>query len=76
MSRTALASDEEKEELFLSCRYGDLDDIQQFVKKFGTGPLSDVRDENKNSVLHMVCGNGHAGEHRFFILHIEEESDI
>lgn len=59
---TPVPSGEELEELLLSCRYGDLEEIQQFVTKFGPEHLSDVRDENGNTILHMVCGNGHTGE--------------
>jgi ankyrin repeat protein len=55
----------DKEDLLLSCRYGDLEDIKKFVEQFGQHPLSDIRDENGNSVLHMICGNGHTGEYRF-----------
>ena len=49
------------EELLLSCRYGDVDDIQQFVSKFGPDALATARDDNGNTVLHMVAGNGHTG---------------
>ena len=54
-------TDEEKDELLLSCRYGDLEDIQQFVDKFGAESLNNIRDDSGNSVLHMVCANGHTG---------------
>ncbi|PIL33662.1 transporter [Ganoderma sinense ZZ0214-1] len=47
------------EELLLSARYGDVDDIQQFVDKFGSDALTTARDDNGNSILHMVAGNGH-----------------
>ncbi|KAJ3004838.1 hypothetical protein NUW54_g4619 [Trametes sanguinea] len=50
---------EDLEELLLSCRYGDLEDIQQFVDKFGPDPLATARDDNGNTALHMVAGNGH-----------------
>jgi ankyrin repeat protein len=55
-------SNEENEDLLLACRYGDRDDVQQFVNKFGSAPLSSVRDENGSSILHMVAANGHTGE--------------
>jgi uncharacterized protein len=55
-------SDDDKEELLSSCRYGDLEDVQEFVRRFGPEPLGEVRDENGNTILHMVCGNGHQGE--------------
>ena len=58
-----IPTDEEKDEVLLACRYGDLDDIQQFVEKFGAAPLNDIRDGSGNSVLHMVCANGHTGVH-------------
>ncbi|KAL4249248.1 Ankyrin repeat-containing domain superfamily protein [Abortiporus biennis] len=54
-----IPTDDDKDELLLSCRYGDLEDIKQFVEKFGSHSLNDIRDENGNCVLHMVCGNGH-----------------
>ena len=55
-------SGEDKEELLLSCRYGDLDEVQEFIKKYGSGSLSDIRDANGNTILHMVSGNGHIGD--------------
>lgn len=55
-------TDDDKDELLLSCRYGDLEDVQQFVHNFGSDWLSEVRDEHGNTVLHMICGNGHTGE--------------
>lgn len=62
MSTLLAPSEEDKEELLLSCRYGDLDDVQEFIKKFGSESLSDLRDANGNTILHMVSGNGHIGE--------------
>jgi hypothetical protein len=53
---------EDLEELLLICRYGELDELQQFVDKYGKGSLERGRDEDGNGVLHMVCGNGHLGE--------------
>ncbi|PPQ78983.1 hypothetical protein CVT25_002267 [Psilocybe cyanescens] len=52
-------SDDYKAEVFLSCRYGDLEDVQAFVSKYGATSLTNVRDENENCVLHMICANGH-----------------
>lgn len=57
-------TDDDKYELLVSCRYGDLEDVQAFVKKFGASALGEARDENGNTILHMVCANGHLGEHR------------
>jgi uncharacterized protein len=55
-------TDDEKDELLLSCRYGDIDDVRQFVDSYGQEILGSVRDEQGNGVLHMVAGNGHVGE--------------
>ncbi|KAI0685584.1 cytoplasmic protein [Cytidiella melzeri] len=55
----AVPTDEEIEDVLLSCRYGDIDDIEQFVAKYGSDSLNDIRDDRGNSVLHMVCANGH-----------------
>lgn len=57
----ATPTQEDLEELLLSCRYGDVEDIQQFVEKFGPDALATARDDNGNTVLHMVAGNGHTG---------------
>lgn len=60
---------EDTEDLLLSCRFGDLPDIQHFTATFPTHTLDDVHDDNGNSVLHMAAGNGHTREHRSFSLH-------
>ena len=55
-------SDEEQNEVLLSCRYGDLDDVKEFVEKHGADLLNAVRDESGNTPLHMAAANGHIGE--------------
>ena len=55
-------SPDDTEDLLLSCRYGDIDDVRSFIDRFGTAPVGDVRDENGNNVLHMASANGHIGE--------------
>jgi ankyrin repeat protein len=55
-------SSQEDDDLLLSCRFGDLEDIKHFVVKFGQEPLSDLRDHNGNTVLHLSSANGHIGE--------------
>ncbi|WVF68513.1 hypothetical protein IAT40_003280 [Kwoniella sp. CBS 6097] len=50
---------EEVEEILLSARYGELNEIKEFVDKFGAESLGSARDERGNTVLHMCCGNGH-----------------
>ena len=52
---------DDNEELLLSCRYGDLDDVRAFVEKFGAEAAAAARDENGNTVLHMTSANGHEG---------------
>ncbi|KAF8525797.1 ankyrin repeat-containing domain protein [Hysterangium stoloniferum] len=54
-----MATEDDKDELLLSCRYGELDEVKQFVEKYGSQPLQDIRDQNGNTILHMTCGNGH-----------------
>lgn len=68
-------SDEDKEEIFLSCRYGDLEEVQDYIQKFGAESLSEIRDGNNNTVLHMISGNGHTGEPRISIVCINEDRD-
>ncbi|KAI0919117.1 hypothetical protein AcW1_003424 [Taiwanofungus camphoratus] len=55
----SVPSYDDLEEVLLSCRYGDVDEIKQFVDQFGPDPLNDARDDHGNTILHMVCGNGH-----------------
>ena len=60
-------SHEELEEVLLNCRYGELEELQSFVEKFGWKPINEVRDESGNTILHMICGNGHLGSSRLYI---------
>jgi ankyrin repeat protein len=60
MSR-AQPTEEEVEDLLLACRYGDLEDVKAFVQQYGVEAVQNARDERGNTVLHMCCGNGHAG---------------
>jgi uncharacterized protein len=54
-------SEDELDDALLSCRYGDLDDLNEFIEKFGDSHLSGIRDANGSTILHMACANGHAG---------------
>ena len=58
----AIPSPDDIEDLLLSCRYGDLDDVNSFIDRFGTAPLGDARDENGNTILHMASANNHIRE--------------
>lgn len=60
----AAPTTDEKDEFILSCRYGDLDDVKQFVDQFGIDVAAEIRDDNGNTGLHMLCGNGHTGTER------------
>ncbi|KAF8663651.1 hypothetical protein AX16_000893 [Volvariella volvacea WC 439] len=54
-----LPTEEDREELLLSCRYGDLGDVQSYIQKFGPESLATIKDENENTILHMIAANGH-----------------
>ncbi len=54
-----LPNAEELEDVLLACRYGDIDDVRAFVDKYGIEVLSNARDEQQNTVLHMTAANGH-----------------
>ncbi|KAJ7252403.1 cytoplasmic protein [Mycena haematopus] len=56
----AAPTTDEQDEFLLSCRYGDLDDVKQFIDQFGAAAAAEIRDDNGNTALHMLCGNGHA----------------
>lgn len=62
MSTTTTPTQEEIDDLILSARFGELEEVKEFTDKFGWDALVAARDERGNSVLHMVCGNGHLGE--------------
>ncbi|KAJ7072920.1 ankyrin repeat-containing domain protein [Mycena amicta] len=53
-------STDEQDEFLLACRYGDLDDAKQFISQYGAEAAAEIRDDNGNTALHMLCGNGHA----------------
>ena len=55
-------TEEDQEDLLLSCRFGDLHDIQHFIATFSPDVLNAIIDDNGNSVLHMAAANGHARE--------------
>ncbi|KAG8220516.1 cytoplasmic protein [Butyriboletus roseoflavus] len=52
-------TEDDQQDLLLSCRYGDLPDIQLFVSTFSPDAINAIQDDNGNTVLHMVAGNGH-----------------
>jgi hypothetical protein len=56
-----MASTEEREEFLLSCRYGELDEVKDFLNKFGSESLLSICDDNGSNCLHMAAGNGHDG---------------
>lgn len=53
---------DELEDLVLSARYGDVEDVQAFADAHGWEAAAGARDDRGNSALHMACGNGHVGE--------------
>ncbi|SCV67472.1 BQ2448_5083 [Microbotryum intermedium] len=59
---TAQPSPEEISELLLCSRYGDEEDLQEmqaFVAKYGSGWLAKAKDERGNTCLHLSGANGH-----------------
>lgn len=54
-------SQEEVQELLLCCRFGDFEDVQEFVSKYGPEPLNTARDDRGNTTIHMASANGHLG---------------
>lgn len=57
----AKATQEELDDILLSCRFGELDEVKEFAQKYGYEPFAEVRDDRGNTALHMICGNGHVG---------------
>lgn len=52
---------DELDDIILSARYGELDEIEQFVAKYGINSVADAVDERGNGCLHMAAANGHIG---------------
>ncbi|RSH78377.1 uncharacterized protein EHS24_002102 [Apiotrichum porosum] len=50
---------EELDDILLSARFGEVDEIKAFGEQYGWDALAGARDERGNSTLHMACGNGH-----------------
>ena len=50
------------EDVLLSCRYGEVDEVRAFAEEFGWDAVVSAKDERGNTVLHMCCGNGHLGQ--------------
>lgn len=53
---------EEFDDLLLSCRYGEVEEVSAFALAHGWAAVASVKDERGNTPLHMCCGNGHVGE--------------
>lgn len=68
--------EDDRDELLLSCRYGDLEDIQAFVDRHGASSLAEIRDHNQNTVLHMASANGHLGMASFTRLESIEVGEL
>jgi hypothetical protein len=60
-TQSTTPTQEQVEEFLLSFRYGELEEAQAFVEKFGEGAIESARDDRGNSAVHMCCGNGHVG---------------
>jgi ankyrin repeat protein len=53
---------EDNEDLILSARFGELEEVTAFADKFGWDAVAAAKDERGNTALHMACGNGHLGK--------------
>ena len=59
--------DEELEDVLLSCRYGEVEEIREFGEKYGWEAIANARDQRGNTAIHMCCGNGHVGRSRHYV---------
>lgn len=55
-------TEDEVYDLLSACRFGETEEVQQFIEKHGKEAVAAARDESGNTVLHMCCANGHVGE--------------
>ena len=58
----AVPSQDQIEDIVFSARYGELEEVQDFVKSFGIRALADARNDRGNGCLHMAAANGHDGQ--------------
>ncbi|GMK57098.1 hypothetical protein CspeluHIS016_0309380 [Cutaneotrichosporon spelunceum] len=61
---------DELEDLVLSARYGDLEDVQAFADTYDWELAAGARDDRGNSALHMACGNGHVDVLKLILAHV------
>lgn len=55
------ATPEQLEDVVLAARYGEIDEVTQFIDQFSASALLEAIDDNGNTTLHMSAANGHAG---------------
>ncbi|MBW0465181.1 hypothetical protein O181_004896 [Austropuccinia psidii MF-1] len=67
---------EELDDLILSCRYGDLEDVVAFVCRFGAAALDDHVDEFGNSCLHMAAANGHQDVVKYLLDNLQKPGSM
>lgn len=63
LSTASAPSLDELEDIIFSARYGELEELQDFHKKYGPEALAGAQDERGNTCLHMAAANGHQGPH-------------
>ncbi|TXT15656.1 hypothetical protein VHUM_00159 [Vanrija humicola] len=61
---------EELDDVLLSCRYGEVDEVNEFATKHGWEALAAAKDERGNTVLHMTSGNGHLDVLKVLLPHV------
>ncbi|CAH7668063.1 hypothetical protein BY996DRAFT_6411055 [Phakopsora pachyrhizi] len=75
-ANAAKPSPEELEDLILSARYGELNELQEFVKTYGPLALGSHFDENGNGCLHMAAANGNLEVVEYLLSQIEDPNLI
>jgi hypothetical protein len=62
MTTRSRPTEDELDDVLLSCRYGELEELRHFVETFGIESFAEgVKDERGTTGLHYICGNGHLG---------------
>ncbi|KAK9764798.1 ankyrin repeat-containing protein [Basidiobolus ranarum] len=59
-------------EVVLSARYGDVEDLQQITQQYGTSILSS-HSSNGNTPLHMASANGHTEAVQFILQQLPQQ---
>lgn len=51
----------DNDDILFAARFGEESELNDYIHHFGFDNVLNARDERNNSILHMLCANGHLG---------------